>query len=237
MNKMNEERKLIFEDQGLIPLLEKDLRHFWPHLDKLKVSFDALELEAFSDEIYKELVNKGTTEIKERYQDKIRKEIKSAGITNSLITENLMNGNLENIAKLNKDLDTLKASHPFKSAWETLPNLRIEDISYSEEGFIVSEEDQESLMEKHARVYIQDPEEHELYESLQAFVDAYNDINSTLASSGEDRKNSIEGMVKTFLSRDNDEYIIKAKAINQELNHTAIQAERQRRRFKRSGNH
>jgi hypothetical protein len=177
---MKESKQLIFEDEQLMPLMEKHLKDFSPYLQEVKQKYEDLEIDPFSEKIYKELIFVGVTVIKNRYEEKIKAEIKAAGIGSTLIRENLMNGAQDKVSELLKAVTSIKRFFPHISILETRSPLTIENISFLKGEFIISKEDEDRLMETKGRVYLKNEDETRLYNDLKGVITAFKQALNTL---------------------------------------------------------
>lgn len=224
---MKKSKQLIFEDEKLMDFMRKDLKFFIPYLEEIKVKYNALELEPLNDQVYKEMISTGVTLIRERYEEKINLDIKAVGIGSTLFKENLMNGAKEKVVELKKAVDAIKSVFPKRFTMENTPLLSIRDISYTKGGFAISKEDEEAIMEKSGRVYLNTPEEFEMYSNLQEFLKAFEKVNNTLVSAGIHPVKNVGEIESSFLNKTNVGLKINPHSINWILHlQPKMQAER-----------
>jgi signal transduction histidine kinase len=177
-----ENKKLIKEDKSLCNDITKDLRDFLPALNELKSSYEALEIGGFTDEKFKELISTGTFEIAEKYIKKLNDELDNSKIQSSLIRKNMTAESKTFIHKLNDSLHRLKIVKPAIYV-ENRPKLSLKHISF-DEVFLISDKDQEDILESHCRIYLENEDEIKVFEVVEKLESAFNEYLEIFNESG-----------------------------------------------------
>jgi hypothetical protein len=165
----NTERVLISQNDSLLLEICSDLRKYTPALNKLKTAYDLLELKPdFSDSLYKELVTSGTSRIIKVYMEDLNKQLDKSGIKNSNIRNVALAGADEPLQRLKDALHELKEVQPV-SPYGVNPRsiiLPLNQITYLEGAFVITDKDKEVIAETHCRIYLENDEDHKTYNIL-----------------------------------------------------------------------
>ena len=218
MKTKTKERTLIHEDKTVSKTMWKDLVRIRPALEKLEQAYAELEIGPFSNEIFHEILTKGTSSIKKRFISSTEEDIKKTGVTKSHIKKSLMNGAEEEFQKFQRQVDAVKEFNHPRSQSDNIPVLKLADITYYDYGaFEISPEDDEKILEHYCRIYLEGPEEHETYKKVQDFLSAFEDLKTNLDKLGfiysEDNKYGLNSISNSFLDFKKSEPAIKPSAI------------------------
>ena len=214
---MSNKRKLVFEDETYPAHLQKHLKQLRPYLEKVKTEFEELEFEPFSNESLKEITSGNVETIKQRYIDKSLKEIKAAGITNSIIRDNMLKGIEEKVEHLKKAVQSLVSYNAPRSFDENRKDLQAEDVSFKNGEFVISEEDIETYMEESGRVYLETDQEHELYSSLNNFINSFDQVQTILKDAKYNKATTLQGLNEALLTKTEEGYRIRPSAVKSVL--------------------
>jgi hypothetical protein len=220
---MKKERILIAQDNSLFNEICSDLRQFKPLLESLKTIYESLEIGPFSSNIYKEIVYSGTNEISEKYKSSIESDIKSMGISKSIIRDNIKSGSETILNKFIVYVNELKKFKPETFSREK--RLDLKNISFNEKGFVLTDQDRENILEDKCRIYIETDDEHELYASLLEFLDAYNEFDKRVLKLGvisNPISNRLGSIAELFLLNENGKYKVKPESIRWAINRNAF---------------
>lgn len=212
-------RKLIFEDETYPAHLRKNLKAFEPHLNKIKEAFDSLEYEPFSNEILTELITQGVGDLQERCKEKSLQELSKAGITNSVIKNQVVEGITEKVNNLQNALREYRNFFPPRGVYETRRDLRHEDVSFLNGEFTISEADLDKLMEGSGRVYLETEQEHELYGCLNDLLNSFEKVQDILRDAKYTPRTSMSLLEKDLLKRSEEGYRINPAAVKWVLTH------------------
>lgn len=178
-----EKRILIKEDLYLFKQIATDLKQFMPVLNEIKASFEALEIGAFTNEIFKETVLLGPKKYMEIYIQNLNNQLDKIGITNSIIRQNAIKDHEKVIERFKKAVDDAKRFYPeIYSA--NRPKLTLKFISFQGGLFIISKEDKEMILETFCRIYLDDDQEIEILETANELQKNFNKYLDILNSSG-----------------------------------------------------
>lgn len=210
----NEKRILIKEDRGLLNDIVQDLHRFKPTLSALTGAFEDLYMGVdFSDKIFKDLISNGLSNISISYKANLEKELDKTGVLNPILRKTV-----------------LSASEPvfnkFETAYTNLVNytqpnntisritLTLENISFTDGKFVVTEAEQEILLENHCRVYLETEKEKAFYATITTLKDAFNGYFKAFQEYELDHK--VQGFygIETFLEFNEMDVSIKPESIN-----------------------
>lgn len=220
---MENKRILIKQDNTLLNEICSDLQHFKPLLDNLKTIFESLEIGPFNSKIYKEIVYSGTQGISERFKSGIESDIKSMGISKTIIKDNIKAGSEILLSQFITYVNELKKFSPNTFSREKRLNLK--QISFNDKGFVITSEDKENILEAECRIYIEMEAEHVLYEALNKFLDSYHDFNKNIDDLGlvdNPNTNKLGSIAEIFLISKNGKYEIKPESIRFAINRKAF---------------
>lgn len=209
------ERILLQEDKGLLAEISGDLTQFMPLLEKVKVNYEALELEDFTNDLFKEITLEGVGRIENDFTENLEKQIDKLEVTNSILRENLSNGCKPIFQKFANSVIKLRRFKP--DTYSRLVPLKLKFISYKNNEFFLSEKDKEDILENDCRIYLEDERELKLYKNLENFIGAYKNVKENLKElnfkndfrEGEE----IAAIRNIFLTHNGGELTIKAGAI------------------------
>jgi hypothetical protein len=180
-----EQRILIHQDDALLNDILRDLNVYITPLNNLKDAYEALQLGDFSDKVLKQLTTKGIDEIVTTYRKSLNDNLDSTGVVNTILRTIALQGSEEPVSNLHRALkEALNAKPEPKGGISSSARtqlLLLPDISFKNGQFGVF--DQESILERHCRIYVEDKKSREIYfnllkvqESLQDYVKWVNDL-------------------------------------------------------------
>jgi hypothetical protein len=165
------QRFLGSQDDDLLAKILGDRHQFMPLLNRVKAAYLALEIGEFTSETWEQLKSEGAYFAEARYNQMLNDEIAAAGVKHRVLKRVVLEGTDEYITDLKRAFNDLTAFQPSNYSQRT-EKLQYVDISYDGEDFVVSESDKETIADKYCRVYINPGVEAELYQSLQALLEA-----------------------------------------------------------------
>ena len=166
-------RILIKENTEQFKEITKDLKQFTPVLNELKSSFEALEIGALTNDTFKQIILLGASKQIESYIKDLNNQLDKQGITSSVIRQNAIKDHESVIERFKKAVNDAKKFYPeIYSA--NRPKLVLKFISY-ENGFCISEEDKEMILESYCRIYLETEEEIKLFQVSQNLAEAFNE--------------------------------------------------------------
>lgn len=216
---MKKQRILIAQDNSLLNEICSDLRHFKPLLENLKTIYESLEIGPFTPQIYGEIVYSGTGEISKRFRGSIESDIEKMGITKSIIKDNVKEGSETLLNQFTTYVSELKRFKPQTFTREKRLNLKY--ISFNDKGFVITSEDKEDILEGECRIYIETDKEHELYEALLKFIEAFDDFDKNIVDLGitiNPYANKLGVVTEMFLIPENGKYKVKPESIRWAIN-------------------
>jgi hypothetical protein len=216
---MKKERILLAQDNSLLNEICSDVKQFKPLLENLKTIYESLEIGDFTPQIYNEIVYSGTKGISERFESSIESDIEKMGITKSIIKDNIKEGSETLLNQFITYVSELKRFRPQTFSREKRLNLKY--ISFNDKGFVITSDDKENILESECRIYIQTDAEHEIYESLTKFLDAFNEFDKNIVELGlvpNHNTNRLGAVAEIFLIPENGKYKVKPESIRWALN-------------------
>lgn len=203
-------RILLFEDKPLMNEICGDLNQYLPFLNRVKKNYDNLEMGAFSNEIFKEIVLKGIVGIEDNFTKYLENQMEKMDVTNSVLKQNLLNGCKPLFQRFVDSVNELKKFKP--DTYSRVTGLKLKFISFKNEVFYLSENDKEEILENNCRVYLENEKELELHKDLTKFIEAFEKVSNNLKNlkfahnyrTGEE----ITAISNTFLEFKNDKYSI-----------------------------
>lgn len=178
-----EKRILIKEDLHLFRQIVTDLKQFMPVLEELKSSFEDLQIGAFTNETFKQIILLGHTKHIDIYVKNLNNQLDKAGITIQIIRQNAIKDHEVVIERFKKAVNDAKRFYPeIYSA--NRPKLVLKFISYQDGVFVISKEDKEMILETFCRIYLDDDQEIEILETTKVLQENFNKYLDILSSSG-----------------------------------------------------
>ena len=208
------QRTLIHEDMDKLNAMLRDFSEMKPILNKLEASFYDLELGDLNNDIFQEILSKGTARIKREYLAKEEDQIKKAGITSTRLQKNMMNGADEVFEKFNTQVNKLKSFSATRYGMDNTPRLPKSYItSFERGGFAVLKAQREEILEEYCKTYLEGPEEHELYQEVQEFLMAAKKMKNHLKKLGYKYDGNIQSILNHFTTYKDGEPEIKPSSI------------------------
>lgn len=210
MTTKTQKRTLIHEDKDKLNAMLKDLNEMRPILNKVESTYNDLELGNLDNDIFQEILAKGTARIKREYISKEEDQIKKAGITSTRLQKNMMNDADEVFEKFNTQVKSLKAFTATRYGMNNTPHLPKSYItSFKNGGFGVLKEQREEILEEYCRTYLEGPEEHEAYQKFQDFISAFKSFKDHLDKLDFRWNGSLASIENQFLTYENGEPKLK----------------------------
>lgn len=175
-------RILIKEDQERFVEISKDLKQFMPVLKEIKASFEALEIGEFTNDTFKQIILLGASKQIESYIKYLNNQLDKQGVTSSIIRQNAIKDHESVIERFKKSVDNAKRFQP-QIYSSNRPKLSLKFISY-ENGFCISEEDKEMILESCCRIYLETEEEIKLFQVSQNLAEAFNEYLEIFKQTG-----------------------------------------------------
>lgn len=199
-------RILIHTDDKLFADIKRDINRFIPRLEKMKTTYEALEMGTFTSDVMTKLKNNGSNSIETEFYQLIKKQLDAAGITLKLIRQNMINGSENTIVEFKNAFREVQTFEPPQYGINQRPVLNFRQISYNNKTkvFEIDAETQGNILETYCRIYLDNENEKNIYDSLQNFVKAQYDVKNSLAVAGYKFKNEgyeIQEIAKTFLTQ------------------------------------
>lgn len=209
-------RILIQENKNLLFEISSDLKQYLPHLDKVKKSYENLQLGNFSNEILKEIIKSGTAKIEKLFNESLNDQIEKAGISNTIVKSNLLKGSEQLYFSFLENTRELKRFKP--ETYSRRNFLKLNVISYLNGSFTLTDENKEQILENECRTYLENEKDFELYENLKKFIEAFNTVNENLKELeyrfSYEKGKGVTAIENTFLmTNENDEYSINPGSI------------------------
>ena len=208
-----EKRILIREDKGLLTEIVQDLHRFKPTLTALTTAFSELCMGPFTNEIFKDLVDNGSANITANYKANLETELDKTGVVNPILRKTVLSASEPTFSKFKTAYTDLIAFTPPNNTIQRA-TLTLQYISFIDERFVVTEADQETLLESHCRVYLETDKEKAFHAKLSTLKDAFNAyLKDFQEYELEQKVHGFHGL-QTFFNFDNMEVSINPESIN-----------------------
>lgn len=161
------EKILINEDHGLLSTICSELYAHKRELRKIKAAYEALELGPFTSDTLKLVLTRKAEDIVEtQYWAAQETQLSTAGITNKVIRNNILNdckGLIEAFVESVRELGRLRLTY----------NEPLKYIQFKNGDFELVPDYEEKILEKHCREWLTDPAEAEFIEAVRGIHTAY----------------------------------------------------------------
>ncbi len=124
---------LIKENTNQLNEISKDLKQFMPLLNEIKASFEALEIGAFTNDTFKQIILLGASKQIESYIKDLNSQLDKQGVKSSIIRQNAIKDHESVIERFKKSVDNAKRFQP-QIYSSNRPKLSLKFISF-ENGF------------------------------------------------------------------------------------------------------
>jgi hypothetical protein len=176
------ERKLIFEDNTIYTSLVVHLPRVFRSIGKLKTEYEKLEIGAFDNDVYQDLITSGAKNIESRYNESLNNTLNGLGAINSQIRANLLSNTETAINDLKNALATFRNTIPTSTiSGHSFP---IHLITIVDGLPVLTDDCKEEIKELHCRIYLTSESEFELYAKLENLTTSYNSLLKTLDKIG-----------------------------------------------------
>lgn len=208
-------RVLLHENTNLLVEICKDLNQYLPHLEQVKKTYENLQLGNFNDDILKEIVNSGTGQIEKLFNESLNDQIEKAGISNTIVRDNLLKGSENLIFEFLEKCKTLKKFRP--DTFSRNNYLKLNVISFENGKFTLTDINKNQILENECRIYIENEKEKELFDNLKNFVEAYDKLNENLNELefkfSYNQGTGVTAIANTFLWLDEKQYSIRPETL------------------------
>ncbi len=167
-----EKRELIFENKALLNVILGDLKQYMPKLTPLKNAYEALEIGAFTDEIFTDLKKNGIRKVLEQFQTSLEAQLDKSGITNTNLRRVALDGSEAPKIELRNTYEALKNVNVeiYQFGPHRIKTLDLSEISFIDGNFKVG--NPEAIAENHCRVYLNDSIDKEIFATLKKAKEA-----------------------------------------------------------------
>ncbi len=207
-------RILIKEDRNLLNEIVNDLRGYKPTLTALYNGYNGLQLGSFNNEIFKKITKQGLSHLYTKYQANLEAECDKTGVINPILRKTVMSASEPEFEKFRKVYSDLMDYSPTPSRFNPRPMLELENISFNGENFEVSAVDQEIILERNCRIYLQTEAEKSFHSNLSNLQDAFNNYLKDFEK--YELAGKVNGFIgfETFFKIDGFKAKIKPESIN-----------------------
>jgi hypothetical protein len=206
---MTQQRKLLKEDQSILHSINYDLRAYIGRLHAIKNAFEALELGPFTSDTWK-LLKSGHVyeEIEQQYWEAQDSQLKSAGITNKIIRESVMNGSKGPIEAFREAVRELVIL-PMKYSQVT------EYVSFANNDFELTEGYETEVLEKYCREYVNQGGEADFLEVVEGLHKAFEKYVQAAEKVEATRELSDKGIhfFDRFFQKSGDQWVLSREKV------------------------
>jgi Zn/Cd-binding protein ZinT len=173
------EKILVFEDQNGINIPLEALQKLCGLANDVADKYESLNLGQFTREIYEDMMENGTLNIRVAYLAQIKSEIKRLNINNPTMKDALFGNADQALLPLKAASEVLKKYSNERIGYFSLLE-KYKKASFIDGRFVVTDSDIEKLKDERCRIYIEDDKQKAALESLENVVDAYNKLLESL---------------------------------------------------------
>lgn len=173
------ERLLINQDDQKFNAIVRDFNGIKPMLDILKAAYESLNIGSFDSEVFFDIKENGASNIKERFELELNKQLDASGVKFPALRKELFEGSLPLLNNF------IKACNEVPSSINKNPHATYE-LSYvgyddKQGGFTpCTDESKELILENYCRLYTETEQEYKLYTAAQKFLDAYREMEDAV---------------------------------------------------------
>jgi len=169
------------EDTALLANIVSDLAEFKPALVELKEAFEALKIGDFTNEIFKEIIKKGPAGVVDTFEKNLESQLDKMNVTIETLRVSFKTDQRCLTDRFVQAYNKLKAYKLKVRAYASRRYfLGLQDISFIDNAFVVSDADKEAILERCCRVYIETEAEHELLAKMEDYLKAYRKLKGTI---------------------------------------------------------
>lgn len=202
------ERKLISEDKTFVPKLHRNLNSFSSYLGKVLETYNEMEMGEFDGNVWKKIRTSGARSFEEAHQKGLDNQLQKAGVTNSALRANMMEGIKVQYFNFEKAVEEL-----VKKVNSRDTKLSIKNIDYVDGQFVITDETEESLLDAHGRIYLETKEEFDLYEQAENVKKALLNISDTLLKLKHPDAKNYRKFVSKLLQFNDDDILVNINEI------------------------
>ncbi len=176
MKKASEfKRELYFEDTVKFQKITVQLVQFNLELEKLKTSYEDIKIGDFTNSIFKELISDGINGTELKFSKYLENELSKIKSLPDFMKDDMIERYLDKLDPLKSALAMVKSFRPAVPYTPGVPQLSVEYISYANFSpvFFISDGDEERILEKYCRIYLETKEEKRAYEALSNLCESY----------------------------------------------------------------
>lgn len=206
---MEKERILIKEDRELLNKICRDLPEYITLLNKVKESYEKLELGEFSQKVFNDILSKGPEKTLDKFHSNLIVQFNNAKITSSILRSNMIaetNPIQNEFRNAVTDLKSFKPYNIKNYIGNRYDYIKLHQITYENGRFFISDENEENILEQSCRTYLESDRDKELFEKTKAFANTYKELKSFLLKNNYCRQMTVRETSK-FIYEGSDENI------------------------------
>ncbi len=171
-------KQLIYQNDNLLSEIITDLSQYKPLLNAVKTTYEKLQIGNFSNDTLQEITQRNIDGIDKIYFQKQEDDFSKMGVSNEIIKQNVLNGANDLFNEFLIATNNLKKFKP--TTYSRHHVLRPNQISFEDNVFYISDENKEHILESCCREYLQSEKDFELYNNLNALIEAYDKVSDNL---------------------------------------------------------
>ena len=175
------ERKLFREDTALLANIVSDLAEFKPALAELKEAFEALTIGDFTNEVFKEIMKKGPAGVVDTFEKNLESQLDQMNVTIETLRVSFKTDQrclTDRFVLAYNKIKSFKLN--VRSYSSRRHYLSLQDVSFVDNVFVVSDADRENILEKYCRVYIETEAEAEMLVKMEDYLKAYGELKQAI---------------------------------------------------------
>ena len=169
------ERILLNHDPAKKAAIMGDLSKYKPLLTKVHNEYLNLHIGEFTNEIFKDSLVNGTTNVNTAYRTSLELELDKTWVHNPNLRQTLLSQSGGAIDSFKEALTALLSYQiPQWSSYTTRNVLDLQYIDFVNNQFVITPESEKQIEEQHCNIYLNNPEEQLFYNVLETLANAYN---------------------------------------------------------------
>lgn len=172
-------RILVHEDLSRFKSPHEVIQKICALANDVAEKYEDLNLGQFSYDVFEDIIENGTLNIRGNYVANIKSEIKRLQINNPSMQQAFF-GNIDHaLLPLKNSLEIFMKYSGERMGYFSLQE-KYKKASFLDHRFVLTKDNTERLKDEYCRIYIEDEKQKAAFESLEKVVDAYNNLLDNL---------------------------------------------------------
>lgn len=168
-----ETKKLIFEDKDKFNIIVRDLKQYYPLLEKVKEEYEKLDIGTFDDEVFKKIKQRGSKPAKSLLNTTIHKQLRSLKITSDIMKKTFLEDADVKFKSFEDAVTEFENFRPHYYTSSVFGTIKPEFVSYYEGEFTVTDDSKVIILDTFCRIYLETKQEKEFYAAVENYIESY----------------------------------------------------------------